>query len=194
MAAPRRRAGRETSATRKAMLNSVEMLMMEDGYGSVTYRAVAARAGVTAGLVQYYFPSLDDLFTAAVRRRAEQNVERLRDALAARPHQPLRVLWEFSRDEAATTLVMEYMALANHRKSIRRVIAETLNAVREVQLEALDQYAKKRGLDPAVLTFVVNGIPKLIGLEASIGVTSTHGNVLAAWEQYLDQVEPSNLP
>lgn len=176
------------------MLNSVELLMLEDGYASVTYRSVAARAGVTAGLVQYYFPSLDDLFNAAVRRRADQNIDRLHKALASRPRQPLRVLWEFSRDEAATTLVMEYMALANHRKAVSPVIAEALTAVREVQLAALQEYAKKRDVDPAVLTFVVNGVPKMIGLEASIGVTATHANVVAAWEQYLDQVEPTNLP
>jgi TetR/AcrR family transcriptional regulator, transcriptional repressor for nem operon len=194
MTTPKRRVGRESSAARKAMLNSVEQLMMEDGYASVTYRAIAARAGVTAGLVQYYFPSLDDLFAAAIRRRAEQNVARLHEALAARPEQPLRVLWEFSRDEAATTLVMEYMALANHRKAIRRVIAEALSSVRDVQLSALEAYAKKRGVDPAVLTFVVNGVPKMIGLEASVGVTATHANVVAAWERYLDQVEPANLP
>ena len=194
MPEPRRRAGRETSATRKAMLNSVERLMMEEGYGSVTFRAVAARSGVTAGLVQYYFPSLDDLFNAAIRRRAEQNVERLHEALARRPRQPLRVLWEFSRDEAATTLVMEYMALANHRKAVAPAIAEALNAVREVQLGALRAYAEKRDVDPAVLTFVVNGIPKMIGLEASVGVTSTHPNVVAAWERYLDEVEPADLP
>ena len=176
------------------MLNSVELLMMEEGYASVTFRAVAARAGVTAGLVQYYFPSLDDLFKAAILRRAEQNVERLREALASRPRQPLRVLWEFSRDEAATTLVMEYMALANHRKTVSPAIAEALNAVREVQLDALRDHAKRRAVDPAVLTFVVNGIPKMIGLEASIGVTSTHADVVAAWERYLDEVEPADLP
>src|SRR3954453_3998690 len=188
MSTPRRRVGGGTSQTRKAVLNSVELLMLEDGYASVTFRAVAARAGVTAGLVQYYFPSLDDLFTAAIRRRAEETVERLREPLGARPKQPLRVLWESSRDEAAATLVMEYMALANHRKSIRRVIAEALNSVRKVQLGALSGFAAKRDVDPAVLTFVVNGIPKLIGLEAGIGVTTTHPEVLAAWERYLDQV------
>src|SRR3954453_16369665 len=190
MSTPRRRVGGGTSQTRKAVLNSVELLMLEDGYASVTFRAVAARAGVTAGLVPYYFPSLNDLFTAAIRRRAEQNVARLVEALAARPKQPLRVLWESSRDEAAATLVVEYMALANHRKSIRRVIADALNSVRDVQLAALSEVATKRDVDPPVLTFVVNGIPKLIGLETGIGVTTTHAEVVAAWERYLDQVEP----
>lgn len=48
--------------------------MMDKGYAGVTYRAVAARAGVTPGLVQYYFPKLDDVFVAAIRRRSEQNL------------------------------------------------------------------------------------------------------------------------
>ena len=66
------------------LLDCVERLMLETGYAAVTYRAVAAKAGVTSGLVQYYFPTLDDLFVAAIRRRSEQNLERLADALRDR--------------------------------------------------------------------------------------------------------------
>ena len=80
MASPRR-VGAETSKTRYLLLDCVERLMLETGYAGVTYRALAAKAGVTAGLVQYYFPTLDDLFVAAIRRRSEQNLERLAEAL-----------------------------------------------------------------------------------------------------------------
>ncbi len=99
MASPRR-VGAETSKTRDLLLDCVERLMVDTGYASVTYRAVAAKAEVTPGLVQYYFPTLDDLFVAAIRRRSEQNLERLAEALrtnadapAARPVgvQPRRV-------------------------------------------------------------------------------------------------------
>ncbi len=57
--------------------------MLAKGYSGVTYRAVASEAGVTAGMVQYYFPLHEDLFVSAIRRRADQNVERLRKALVA---------------------------------------------------------------------------------------------------------------
>ena len=83
MASPRR-VGAETSKTRDRLLDSVERLMVKDGYAAVTYRAVAAKAGVTSGLVQYYFPALDDLFVAAIRRRSEQNLGPARSR-AARP-------------------------------------------------------------------------------------------------------------
>ena len=51
-----RRVDAETSKTRDPLLDCVERLMIEPGYAGVTYRAVSAKAGVTSGLVQYYFP------------------------------------------------------------------------------------------------------------------------------------------
>src|SRR5689334_12810669 len=72
MAAPRR-IGAETSKTRAVLLDRAEELMIEEGYAAVTYRVLAARAGVTGGLVQYYFPTLDDLFVALLERRSERN-------------------------------------------------------------------------------------------------------------------------
>ena len=84
-----RRVGATTSKTRDTLLDAVEQLMLESGHSSVSYRAVANRAGVTGGLVQYYFPTRDELFVAAIRRRTEENVERLRAALRDRPDQPL---------------------------------------------------------------------------------------------------------
>jgi hypothetical protein len=95
--------------------------------------------------VQYYFPALDDLFVAAIRRATDRNLGRLAEALESRPEQPLRVLWEYSRDEASTALMMEFMALGNHRKSILSEIADATNRVRQVQLDALVKYWSQHG-------------------------------------------------
>lgn len=195
MASPRR-VGAETSKTRDRLLDCVERLMLRDGYAAVTYRAVAAEAGVTSGLVQYYFPAIDDLFLAAVRRRSEENLERLRTSLRSRPEQPLRVLWEYSREESTATLTTEFLALSNHRKSIKGVIAEFTDEVRRLQLAAVRAWhtnsagPKLDELPVDVLLFVITGIPKLLRLEAAVGVSSTHEDVLHAFEQYLDRVEP----
>src|SRR5215207_2004611 len=135
MAAPRR-VGKETSATRQTLLDTVERLMLDEGYAAVSYRAVAARAEVTAGLVQYYFPTLDDLFVATIRRRGEENLARLRAALDGAEH-PLRVLWDYSNHEATAALTAEFMALGNHRKSIRAEITEVTTQVRELQHDVL---------------------------------------------------------
>ena len=195
MASPRR-VGAETSKTRDLLLDCLERLMAETGYASVSYRAVAAKAKVTSGLVQYYFPTLDDLFVAAIRRRSEQNVKRLTEALRKNPDAPLRVLWEYSRDESSSALTTEFLALGNHRKSIKSEIAEATEQVRRLQLDALQAQlgSPEMSLGPLpreVLLFVLTGIPKLLRLEAGVGISASHAEVVDAFEQYLDTVEPA---
>jgi AcrR family transcriptional regulator len=97
--------------------------MLEEGYAGVSYRALATKAGVTPSLVQYYFPSVDDIFIAAIRRYSDRNLTHLTRALERRPDDPLRAVWEYSWDEATGALMTEFMALGNHRKTIRNEIA-----------------------------------------------------------------------
>src|SRR5262245_578626 len=154
-----RRVGAESSETRALLLDRAEALMLEEGYAAVTYRVLAARAGVTGGLVQYYFPTLDDLFVALLQRRSERNAERLQAALESRPHEPLRVVWEFSTDETSAALLTEYIALANHRKTIRAAILDVIEHTRNAQLKLLKdrwkEYATTDGLSPEALLFLL---------------------------------------
>jgi AcrR family transcriptional regulator len=187
--------GAEKSKKRDELLDCVERLMATKGYAAVTYRGVAAEAGVTSGLIQYYFPTLDDLFIAAIRRRSVQNLERLAAALDARPDEPLRVLWEYSQEESTATLTTEFLALGNHRKSIASEIAGVSEQVRQLQVDAVARCAPTGGanlggLSPEALTFLVTGVPKLLRLEGSVGLTSTHDEVAQSFEAFLDANEP----
>ncbi|MFW0785641.1 TetR/AcrR family transcriptional regulator [Gordonia sp. CPCC 206044] len=193
MAPTQRRVGAQTSATRTTILDCVEQLMLEDGYPGVTYRAVAKRAEVTPGLVQYYFPTLDTIFVAAIERRFDENIRRLSDALAARPDDVLRVIWEFGREEATGALMTEFMALGNHRETVGAAIARVAERMREIELEALaarfDNNASGEHLTPGALVVLLAGIPKLLNLEKGVGVTTAHDEVIAAVESYVDSVE-----
>jgi AcrR family transcriptional regulator len=198
MASPRR-VGAETSKTRDVLLDGVERLMLDAGYASVSYRAVATKAGVTPGLVQYYFPTLDDLFVAVIRRRSEQNLDRLAEALRTRADEPLRVMWEHSREESTSALTTEFLALGNHRKSIGSEIADSTERARSLQLDALeavmgDDDIPILALSPSVLLFVLTGLPKLITLEEGVGIASAHSEVVVAFERYLDSTEPRKAP
>jgi TetR/AcrR family transcriptional repressor of nem operon len=171
-----RRIGAETSETRSTLLDSTERLMLEEGYAAVTYRRVASTAGVTAPLVQYYFPTLDDLFLALLRRRSDRNQERLKEALEANPEAPLRVIWDYSADETSAALMVELMALGNHRKAIQAEIAEVTRRSRKMQLDALSathQNGKLAGED------IPN--PVILFLLAGLDIV----------KQYLDWAEPS---
>jgi TetR/AcrR family transcriptional regulator, transcriptional repressor for nem operon len=195
MAASPRRVGAEKSKTREALLDCVEKTMLEEGYAGVTYRALAAKASVTASLVQYYFPTLDEIFLAAINRYADRNLEILAQVLQTRSEDPLRALWEYSGDEATGVLMTEFTALGNHRKAIRAHIAEVTERVRALQLEALaakyGQGAQLEGnLSLGAALLLITGLPKLLNLEKSIGVQTAHAEVRDAFERLLDVVEP----
>jgi len=199
MSASPRRVGAETSQKRDALLDCVEKLMLEQGYFSVTYRALAAEAGVTPSLVQYYFPSLDDIFLAAIRRYSDRNLAVLERALRKHAANPLRGVWEYSWDEASGSMMTEFMALGNHRKTIRSEIAEVADCFRKLQIEALvarfgadNRFDGDVSLGAAVL--LINGIPKLLNLEKGVGIDTAHADVVHVVERYLDSLGKDTTP
>jgi len=199
MATAARRVGAETSKTREVLLDCVEKMMLEEGYPSVTYRALATKAGVTPSLVQYYFPSLDDIFVAAIKRYSERGLTYLAESLKRRAEDPLRAVWEYSWDEASGALITEFMALGNHRESVRTEIAAVTKSVRRMQLDALvARYGKDArpigDLSLPALQLLMSGLPKFLNLEKGIGVKSGHDEVTRAFERYIGSVEPRADP
>lgn len=183
-----RRVGNDTSTTRGQLLDCAQQLMIEFGYAAVTYRKVAAKAGVTGGLVQYYFPTLDDLLIAGIERATKRNVARLQAAIDARPGAPLEVIWEFSRDEATATVMLEYIALGNHRKSIQTAIVQATQTIRKVQRAALDDHWRSRQTgdpSPEALLFLINGLSKMIQLEAGLGLEDGHTEAVALLQHFI---------
>jgi DNA-binding transcriptional regulator YbjK len=62
---------RDPAARRAALAAAVIEVIAEVGIGRTTHRAVAARAGLPLGATTYYFPTLDDLIAAGLRRATE---------------------------------------------------------------------------------------------------------------------------
>ena len=185
--------GARKSENLDAIVHSTRELMLEDGYAAVTYRSVAARAGVTAGLVQYYFPSLDDLFIAVLRRRTDEIIEQLTEVTTA--EQPLRAVWEYASDKTGTTLLLEFMALANHRKAIAAVIGEGGERVRRAVLEKLSAKWPSYGLSeddlsPRAVLFLMSCIARMARLEETFGTVTGHAEAFELVERFLDGVEP----
>jgi TetR/AcrR family transcriptional regulator, transcriptional repressor of bet genes len=74
---------------REALIAAAQDLMAEGGPRAATIRAIAARAGVTPGLIRHYFAGREDLTQVAYRalmdRMTDQNAQVLTDA----PDDPL---------------------------------------------------------------------------------------------------------
>jgi len=176
MATATRRVGAENSATRAAIIAAAEAQMREEGYGAVSTRKVAARAGLKPSLVHYYFPTTEDLLLALFRIGAEQSDAMIDKALAS--PDPLAALWTFLADPSRNRLALEFMALANHRKDIQEEIAEHSERMRARQVAALEKVLGDRlarqGIPPAGLTLVLAGIGRALVMEGGLGVTAGH--------------------
>jgi AcrR family transcriptional regulator len=196
--ATERRIGTERSKTRALLLDAAEHLMLEEGYAAVTSRRVAAEAGVTPALVHYYFRTMDDLFLAVYRRRAQQGFERQEQALASR--QPLWALWEFSRDPRGTALSMEFVALANHRPVIRAEIAASAQLVRDRELRAFADVLSGYGIDaerlpPVVVAMFMSSVSRFLVIEAeTLGLHTGHEETVAFVEELLRRFEGDREP
>jgi AcrR family transcriptional regulator len=188
-----RRLGTETSETRTALLDATEQLMLDTGYASVSSRRVAAVAGVRPALVHYYFRTMDDLFLATFRRRAEQAFAHQQRVL--RSPQPLWALWEASRDARGTVLTTEFSALANHRPAIRAEITAAAERVRAQQVEVLTEVLAGHGrtsddCPPVVVAVLIAGTSLLLALEAgSLGMSTGHAETIAYVEEHLRRLE-----
>jgi AcrR family transcriptional regulator len=188
---PQRRAGSATSKTRETILDAAEQVMVEEGYAAVTSRSVAVRAGIHAGNLHYYFPTLDDLFVALLTRGADKNLERMATAIAS-PH-PLKALWRLSSDRRGVALLNELMGAANHRKALRAEVRSLAKSARRMQVVALRELLPQYGLDedlfPAeLLASIIQGTALLVVREELLDVRE-HGSARAAAEALIDHLE-----
>jgi AcrR family transcriptional regulator len=69
-------------ATRARLLESAVSCLAELGWSGATVAVIAQRAGVSRGATQHYFPTREDLFTAALEHMAEVRLAEIRGEAA----------------------------------------------------------------------------------------------------------------
>jgi AcrR family transcriptional regulator len=190
--APSRRIGAPGSKTRGQLVDAAERLMIEEGYASVTSRRVAARAGLKPQLVHYYFRTMDDLFLEVFRRRADENLARFERAVAE--DGSLHTLWKLNTDPRGAAFTVEFVALANHRKSIRAEIARYAERFRAAQLDAMATALAEAGvgedqMPPVAALLLMTGLAHVLALEGRLGVTTGHEATVSFVEQALARLE-----
>ena len=178
-------------ATREALIEATAQIMLDEGYAAATSRRVAAQAGVKPALVHYYFPSMDDLFVAVLRNKAENNLEHQRQAIAEA--KPLHALWQLSSAHDAQ-LFTEFLAMANHRKAIRSEIVAYAMRFRDLEEGVVTLALKARGVDlelfpPVVMTMIMGGLARMVLHEQGLGITRGHDEAAAFIDRWLDRFE-----
>jgi AcrR family transcriptional regulator len=185
----RSKVGRE--ATRVALIEATAQIILDEGYAAATSRRVAAAAGVNPALVHYYFPSMDDLFVAVLRDKAEAILERQREAMAE--SEPLHALWLLNSAHD-TQLFTEFLAMANHRKAIRSEIVSYAMRFRDVEEGAMTLALNARGIDlerfpPVVMSMIMGSLARMVFHEQGLGISRGHDQARAFIEQCLERFE-----
>jgi AcrR family transcriptional regulator len=191
--ATERRTGPKGAETRARLLDIAERLMLDEGYAAVTTRRVAGIAGVNPALVHYYFPVTDDLFLALFRHGAERALER--QSADAESAQPLRAMWSQWLDPRGTGLVMEFAALANHRKAVQAELAAYGRRHRALQIKAVARVFAEYGVEPDEMTpdrlvLLMTAVSRMLVVEDSVGLSEGHAAARALVEDFLDRYEP----
>src|SRR5918998_325207 len=126
---------------------------------------------VPATVVHYYFPTLDDLFIAMLRRGLERSKERF--LVAVRSPEPLRAVWELNLDRRSASLSVELVALSNHRPAVREALAGMSREFQQLQIDELNDVLDRYGIDarelPAELAVLaLGGIARSIVREEAM--------------------------
>jgi AcrR family transcriptional regulator len=189
---PARRGNVGDPATRNALLDAAQELMLDEGYAAVTTRRVAAGAGVNSALVFYYFENMDGLFVALFQRGAERSFERLQEALTS--PRPLWGFWNLIHEESGSALTMEFTALANHRKALRAEIAEYSRRFRRAQLDVLTTVLDDYGVDPErwpseAVILMLSGISRYLLIEQAFDLDIGHRETELIVERFITSLE-----
>src|SRR6266849_2097066 len=70
-----------TESSRDQIIHAAADSLLENGYSGTSVRAIAAKAGVAIGNLQYWFPTKSELLVEAWRYLTARSVEELLDRL-----------------------------------------------------------------------------------------------------------------
>jgi AcrR family transcriptional regulator len=189
---PTKRIRRDPDAARAHILDAAKQIMLEEGYAAVGTRKVAEAAGVSVTLVYYYFPTADDLFIALYRHTSGAEAAKQQQALAS--DAPLAALWRDLNDPARAALGVEFLALANHRKSIRSEIIRHAEAARARQAEALARILDPvqvldRPCPPVCMATLLMSVARTLIQEDGVGIALGHDETRTFVEALISRLQ-----
>lgn len=121
-------------ATRTSLLQAAASLVAQRGWGAVTTRAVAERAGVNQALVHYHFGSIEHLRQAAVMARLRPEIQGLADELLHERPMPesisrvMQRLDRFDLESEAAVLMAEALLRATRDERFGRQVGEVVRS------------------------------------------------------------------
>lgn len=169
----------EYGSGRDALLNAAITVVARRGLRHLTYRAVAAEAGVTHGLVAHHFGSRDALLLAALRHSVRRSIDVT--ALLPDSDNPAEFLRQFARmvDADPDLHAFQYEVLLEARRSTaaREHAAELYASYRDAAREGLSRLGIKSG---PMADLVFAALDGLVFQQVTVGSADTTDDAVGA--------------
>ncbi|MEU2281073.1 TetR/AcrR family transcriptional regulator [Streptomyces sp. NPDC013178] len=177
--------------TRARLFDAAVHLIAEEGWGAVTTRKIAERAGVRPGVVHYHFATVTDLLVDAAldatRRELGRGLDLLREAgdVATGLRQVLRAVAEYAADEPLTALLSETLLAARRIGRLREELSALLRELRAVTAEWLRSTgrAEEPEASAVVLLAALDGLVLHLLLDPELPTESLAGPLARLAEQ-----------
>jgi AcrR family transcriptional regulator len=138
-----------SASAREQIVRAAAESLLENGYAGTSVRAIASRAGVAIGNLQYYFPTKSELLVEAWRYLTARSVDELR-AACNRMNDPLEALelgvesiWDTLRKLGDMQLAaFDLLVQAPRTDRLRAYLPELFTRYREVIQEQIDRLEK----------------------------------------------------
>ncbi|WP_174982567.1 TetR/AcrR family transcriptional regulator [Burkholderia lata] len=164
---------RGKNTVNKIMASAIEIFVVE-GYGGLTMRKVAAKAGLALSNLQHYFPTREDIFEAilfATREAYANTYDSVRADTSLTPEGRLekvvRLLLEDGKQPKTQSLFVNFWALAQTQEFARKMLEEGYGFQRGVIagfIEAVNPALSQAALTrrAALVTAQIEGLIVLI--------------------------------
>jgi AcrR family transcriptional regulator len=185
--------GAAGAPTWHAILDGAEDILREEGYAALNAKRIAERIGIKRQLIYYYFCDTDDLYLELFHRIADRALDHLKSMLDS--SRPLRDVWDVGINTFDQTLILEFMALANHNPKVHQAMLEYAEVSRNLQVAALQKVLQGKTMPtiqipyPA-LAFIATWVALGVQREAASGINNGHQEVQDLIKSFLDQCEP----
>jgi AcrR family transcriptional regulator len=135
-----------SASAREQIVRAAAESLLENGYAGTSVRAIASRAGVAIGNLQYYFPTKSELLVEAWRYLTARSVDELR-AACNRLNDPMEALelgvesiWDTLRKLGDMQLAaFDLLVQAPRTDRLRAYLPELFTRYREVIQEQIDR-------------------------------------------------------
>jgi AcrR family transcriptional regulator len=187
-------------ATRKALLDAAETLLVTKGVADITTRKVADKAGVNQALVHYHFGTIEELLLAVLERVSASVRERSKDIYSTERSffdgwlQEMQAAITADVDRGWGKIWLENLTLAANRPRIRKQYVKASSTVRKLHEQRVRETLDELGVSPeefpakAVVTLLDAITQKLI-LDRLVGITAGHRELLSMLPRVLNRLK-----